>query len=77
MNNFVLSISNVDGSMREICSGTLSGEKIIESIIGDDFGPPPVYMTISVTTGSGKEVEIHIPYDNNNDATAFVDGELI
>ena len=77
MKNFELSLPLVDGSMLDVYYGEVSGKEIIHSLVGDDFGPPPVYMAIRITTKSGKNVNLHIPYDHKSDAVVLVDDEQL
>jgi hypothetical protein len=40
----------------------LSGKALIHALLTDDWGPPPVRVTLSCPGVNGKDVEIVIPY---------------
>lgn len=51
----------VDGDLWGPLGERASGEDIVELICGDDLRPPPTSVVITVTTESGKRVEVRIP----------------
>lgn len=77
MKNFELSLPLVNGSLFDVYYGQVSGKDLIHSFAGDDFGPPPQYMRITVSTPSGRKISLHVPYDDKSDAVAFIDDEII
>ncbi|PYD87446.1 hypothetical protein DNF23_38485 [Pseudomonas syringae pv. pisi] len=54
-----------------------SGEDVVELICGDDLRPPPTSVVITVTTASGKVVEIRIPNSDSDTASVRIDGESV
>lgn len=41
----------------------LAGKALIHELLPDDWGPPPVSVTISGRSDDGKKVSRYIPYD--------------
>lgn len=54
-----------------------SGEDVVELICGDDLRPPPTSVVITVTTESGKRVEVWIPNSDSSKASVRIDGKSI
>lgn len=66
----------VDGSLWDPFERA-SGEDVVKLICGDDLRPPPTSVVISVTTASGKVVEIRIPNSGSGTASVRIDGEWV
>lgn len=77
MKNFEMSLPLVNGSALNVYSGDISGKAFIHEHYSDDFGAPPKWLEIVVTTESGKKAKVIIPYDNNSNAIVQIDGEVL
>ncbi|MCH5488077.1 hypothetical protein [Pseudomonas syringae] len=66
----------VDGSLWDPFERAL-GEDVVELICGGDLRPPPTSVVITVTTASGKVVEIKIPNSGSGTASVRIDGKAI
>jgi hypothetical protein len=77
MKNLEISLPLVNGDLMDVFDDEISGKEIIHELITDDFGAPPSYMRIQITTDSGKVVALCIPYDDTSDASVSIDDEPI
>ncbi|MBW6512509.1 MAG: hypothetical protein K0A93_10430 [Desulfuromonadaceae bacterium] len=73
MKNLEISLPLVNGKLLDTHYGEISGKNLIHEFIGDGTSPPPKRMRLQVTTESGKVVVINIPYDDNSDASIYID----
>ena len=55
----------VDGSGMDF--DYANGQELIHELLSDDWGPPPVSLSIKAFTKDGKKVIIRIPYDKDDD----------
>ncbi len=63
IDNLEISISLVDGSLMVVSDLIPSGKELIEKKFwSDDWGTPPLSLTITSKTDDGKTVTISIPY---------------
>ncbi|PWE38321.1 hypothetical protein C9I50_22715 [Pseudomonas prosekii] len=53
------------------------GENVVELTCGDDMRPPPSSVVITVTTESGKRVEVRIPNSGSAKASMRIDGKSV
>lgn len=60
--NLEISISLVDGGLMIYSELFTSGKELINTLISDDWGAPPLLLTITSKTDDGKTVTISIPY---------------
>jgi len=50
-----------------------SGKELIQSMVSDDWGPPPRSMVLEACTDDGKRVVISIPYSDSETAFAKIE----
>ena len=67
----------VNGDLWDPLSENASGEDVVEMICGDDLRPPPTSVVITVTTESGKRVEVRIPNSGSGKASVRIDGKSV
>ncbi|MBV4480074.1 hypothetical protein [Pseudomonas khavaziana] len=67
----------VNGDLWDPLDENASGENAVELICGDDLRPPPTSVVITVTTESGKRVEVWIPNSGSSTASVRVDGKSV
>ncbi|MEE4895724.1 hypothetical protein V2K17_17310 [Pseudomonas alliivorans] len=67
----------VNGDLWDPLDESASGEDAVLLICGDDMRPPPKSIVITVTTDSGKHVEVRIPNSDSGKASVRIDGESI
>lgn len=71
-----VSVQTVDGGLHEtryapeflvrllrLRSEGIEGKALIDELLGDDWGAPPVLVTITGTDPEGQRVNIRIPYE--------------
>jgi hypothetical protein len=76
MSTIKVSIRLVNGSLQEFTEGPeflhklrslqsqgLTGQELVDCLISDDWGAPPIVVEISWKDSDGKNYEIRIPYD--------------
>ncbi|GLK90034.1 hypothetical protein GCM10017655_30960 [Pseudomonas turukhanskensis] len=77
MSNLDIYLPLVDGSACwPVAKGDLCKDAI-QTVFSDDWGAPPRALVIKVLSGSGKEITVYIPYDNNGKASVQIDGEQV
>jgi len=75
VNTFTVKAHLADGGLQELTFGPellqqleslqkqgYTGKQLIDRLITDDWGPPPVFVEISGTTSDGRIVDVRIPY---------------
>ena len=67
----------VNGDLWDPLDENASGQDVVELICGDDLRPPPTSVVITVTTDSGKRVEVWIPNSSNGKAGVRIDGKSV
>ncbi|MBA6043727.1 MULTISPECIES: hypothetical protein [Pseudomonas] len=67
----------VNGDLWDPLDENASGEDAVELICGDDLRPPPTSVVITVTTDSGKRVEVWIPNSGSCTASVRIDGKSV
>ncbi|MBY8931240.1 hypothetical protein J1G34_19565 [Pseudomonas sp. Wu6] len=67
----------VNGDLWDPLNDKSSGEDVVELICGDDLRPPPTSVVITVTTESGKRVEVWIPNSGSGKASVRIDGKMV
>jgi hypothetical protein len=67
----------VNGDLWDTLGESASGEDVVELICGDDLRPPPTSVVITVTTESGKRVEVRIPNSDTSTAIVRIDGKTV
>ncbi len=67
----------VNGDLWDPLNDKSSGEDVVELICGDDLRPPPTSVVITVTTESGKRVEVWIPNSGSGKASVRIDGKTV
>jgi len=67
----------VNGDLWDPFGESASREDIVELICGDDLRPPPTTVVITVTTESGKRVEVRIPNSDTGTASVRIDGKTV
>jgi hypothetical protein len=77
MSNIEIDAPLVNGDLMPYVDKGESCRLAVETLIGDDFGAPPRSLNFTVTTGSGKTVELIIPYSHDGQAIVIVDGENV
>lgn len=55
--------AGVVARLRELQRAEYKGKELIHRLLTDDWGPPPILVTISGTGSDGKPVTIRLPYD--------------
>lgn len=67
----------VNGDLWDPLVENATGEDVVELICGDDLRPPPTSVVITVTTESGKRVEVWIPNSGSGKAGVRIDGKSV
>ncbi|WP_431036925.1 hypothetical protein [Pseudomonas yamanorum] len=67
----------VNGDLWDPLDESASGEDVVALICGDDLRPPPTSVVITVTTESGKRVEVWIPNTDSSTASVRIDGKSV
>lgn len=67
----------VNGDLWDPLDESASGKNVVELICGDDLRPPPISVVITVTTESGKRVEVWIPNSGSGKASVRIDGKSV
>ncbi|QXH68625.1 hypothetical protein [Pseudomonas asgharzadehiana] len=67
----------VNGNLWDPLGERASGAEIVELICGDDLRPPPTSVVITITTESGKRVEVRIPNSDTGNASVRIDGKSV
>lgn len=67
----------VNGDLWDPLDESACGENVVELICGDDLRPPPTSVVITVTTDSGKRVEVWIPNSSSGTASVRIDGKTV
>lgn len=73
MANIKIRIPLVDGSEYVYSPEYASGKDFINSVVTDDWGPPPRHMIIESTTSDGRPLRIVIPYSTTEGISVIVD----
>lgn len=67
----------VNGDLWDPLDENASCENVVELICGDDLRPHPTSVVITVTTESGKHVEVRIPNSGSGKASVRIDGKSV
>lgn len=67
----------INGDLWDPLDENASGEDVVELICGDDMRPPPTSVVITVTTESGKRVEVRIPNSGSGKVSVRIDGKSV
>lgn len=67
----------VNGDLWDPLAENAPGEDAVELICGDDMRPPATSVVITVTTDSGKRVEVRIPNSGSGKASVRIDGKSV
>lgn len=77
MSNIAINAPAVDGSQWEVHRKGDSCKTAVQLVMADDHGAPLLRLVIEVTTGSGKVVEVSIPYSHDGQASVRIDGQTV
>lgn len=67
----------VNGDLWDPLDDNASGDNAVLLVCGDDLRPPPTSLVITVTSASGKRVEVWIPNSDSKEASVRIDGKAI
>ncbi|NWC24030.1 hypothetical protein HX787_30545 [Pseudomonas tolaasii] len=67
----------VNGDLWDPLAENATGEGVVALICGDDLRPPPTSVVVTVTTESGKLIEVRIPNSGSGNASVRIDGKSV
>lgn len=77
MSNIEVYLPAVDGSAYWPVAKGDSCRDAVHVLFTDDFAAPPHSLVIKVSTGTGKVVEVSIPYSDSGQASVRIDGKTV
>jgi hypothetical protein len=72
MKNLRIYASLVDGGELPLHDDVPSGREVIEGLITDDWGPPPLFLAFESEAEDGRRVIVRIPYDHDSPAYVVI-----
>lgn len=77
MSNITVTAPLVNGDLWDPYDDGAPCDELVEMFCGDDLRPPPTSVVITVTTDSGKVVEVWIPNSDSGKAGVRIDGKAV